>query len=70
MLGCKPVKTPLESNLVISDQNGDLLENITDFQNLIGKLIYLIVTRPDIAYYVQVLSQYSKNQIIFICELL
>lgn len=60
MLGCKLVKTPLETNLVVDrvlDKTFDsFLENITDFQKLIEKLIYLTITRPDISYYVQVLS--------------
>lgn len=34
-----------------------LLSNITDFQKIIGKLIYLTITRSDISYGVQVLSQ-------------
>lgn len=56
MLGCKPVKTPLESNLNFDNNNDGLLENISDFQILVGKIIYLTITRPDIAYYVQLLS--------------
>lgn len=65
MLGCKPVNTPLETNLVINrdnDQNNDsLLDNITEFQKLIGKLIYLTITRPNITYSVQVLSQFMHK---------
>lgn len=61
MLGSKPIKTPLESNLVINDHNSVLLENITKLQKLIGKIIYLTITRPDIAYSVQVLSQYMHK---------
>lgn len=60
MLGCKPVSTPLETNFIIDsggkDKENALLDNITEFQKLIGKLIYLTVTRPDISYDVQVLS--------------
>ncbi|KAL4580545.1 hypothetical protein LXL04_016743 [Taraxacum kok-saghyz] len=64
MLGCKPVSTPLETNLVIDrvfDTNDTYLDNITDFQKLIGKLIYLTITRPDISYSVQVLSQFMHK---------
>lgn len=42
-LGCKPVNTPLDMNVVISenglDEKDSLLINITEYQNLIGKLI-------------------------------
>ncbi|GKE18165.1 ribonuclease H-like domain-containing protein [Tanacetum coccineum] len=53
MLACKPVKTLLMSKLVISNKASDkdpLLENITDYQKLMGKLIYLTNTRQDISY--------------------
>lgn len=58
MLGCKPVSTPLETNIVVGrDDNWDsFLENITEFQMLVGKLVYLTITWPDISYYVHVLS--------------
>ncbi|GJT62415.1 ribonuclease H-like domain-containing protein [Tanacetum coccineum] len=42
MLACKPAKTPLMSKLVISNEASDkdpLLENITDYQKLIGKYL-------------------------------
>ncbi|GJX97799.1 putative reverse transcriptase domain-containing protein, partial [Tanacetum coccineum] len=55
MLACKPAKTSLMSKLVISNKASDkdhLLENITDYQKLMGKLIYLTNTRPDVSYVV------------------
>ncbi|KAI3688864.1 hypothetical protein L2E82_46759 [Cichorium intybus] len=62
MLACKPVKTPLDTNVVVKQDGVDnydsLLTNVTEFQRLIGKLIYLTITRPDIAYTVQTLSQF------------
>ncbi|GJR60067.1 ribonuclease H-like domain-containing protein [Tanacetum coccineum] len=59
MLACKPANTSLMSKLVISNEASDkdpLLENITDYQKLMGKLIYLTNTRPDISYAVHYLS--------------
>ncbi|GJT61385.1 ribonuclease H-like domain-containing protein [Tanacetum coccineum] len=38
-----------------------LLENVTDYQNLIGKPIYLTTTRPDIAYTVSCLSHFMHS---------
>ncbi|GJT15270.1 ribonuclease H-like domain-containing protein [Tanacetum coccineum] len=64
MLACKPVKTPLMSKLVISNEASDkdsLLENITDYQNSMGKLIYLTNTMPDISYVVHCLSQFMHS---------
>nr|GEV37602.1 putative reverse transcriptase, RNA-dependent DNA polymerase, Gag-polypeptide of LTR copia-type [Tanacetum cinerariifolium] len=51
MLACKPVNTPLMSKLVISNKankKDHIIDNITDYQRLMGKLIYLANTRPDI----------------------
>lgn len=65
MLACKPVKTPLEANLVIKRESDldsfDYVVNITEFQKLIGKLIYLTMTPLDISYDVQILSQYMHK---------
>ncbi|GJY04153.1 ribonuclease H-like domain-containing protein [Tanacetum coccineum] len=59
MFACKPAKTSLMSKLVISNKASDkdpLLETITDYHKLMGKLIYLTNTRPDISYVVHCLS--------------
>ncbi|GJW73027.1 ribonuclease H-like domain-containing protein [Tanacetum coccineum] len=58
MLACKPVNTPLMSKLVISNEASEkdpILDNIIDYQKLMGKLIYLTNTRPDISYVVHCL---------------
>nr|GEW50686.1 hypothetical protein [Tanacetum cinerariifolium] len=64
MLACKPVDTPLLSKLVISNEatkSDPVLKNITDYQKLMGKLIYLTNTRPDISYVVHCLSQFMHS---------
>ncbi|GKA67624.1 ribonuclease H-like domain-containing protein [Tanacetum coccineum] len=64
MLACKPAKTPLMSKLVISNEafeNDPTLDNITDYQKLMGKFIYLTNTRPDISYVVHCLSQFMHS---------
>ncbi|GJZ30369.1 ribonuclease H-like domain-containing protein [Tanacetum coccineum] len=64
MLACKPVDTPLLSKLVISNEateSDHVLENITDYQKLMGKLIYLTNARPDISYVVHSLSQFMHS---------
>ncbi|KAJ0888786.1 putative RNA-directed DNA polymerase [Helianthus annuus] len=63
-LGCKPVGTPIELSHVVTNKIENskvVLENITGFQKLVGKLIYLSLTRPDISYAVQFLSQYMHS---------
>ncbi|XP_022020214.1 uncharacterized mitochondrial protein AtMg00810-like [Helianthus annuus] len=64
MLGCKPVSVPIEQSHVVNNMlnsNSGPLQNVTGYQQLIRKLIYLSHTRPDIAYAVHVLSQYMHS---------
>ncbi|KAJ9546310.1 hypothetical protein OSB04_018853 [Centaurea solstitialis] len=67
-LGCKPINTPMDMNLVVTDsvesasKNKDnLLSDISGFQKLIGRLIYLLATRPDISFAVHCLSQFMHS---------
>ncbi|GKC27431.1 ribonuclease H-like domain-containing protein, partial [Tanacetum coccineum] len=64
MNGCKPAKTPLMSKLVIFNEaceKDPLLDNITDYLKLMGKLIFLTNTRPYISYFVHCLSQFMHS---------
>uniref|UniRef100_A0A803PTB2 Uncharacterized protein n=1 Tax=Cannabis sativa TaxID=3483 RepID=A0A803PTB2_CANSA len=59
-LGTKPVTTPMEPNNKLNNESGKLLSNPTQYRSLIGKLIYLTITRPDISFSVNKLSQYPQ----------
>ncbi|XP_015159893.1 uncharacterized mitochondrial protein AtMg00810-like [Solanum tuberosum] len=69
--GCKPTLTPLEQNQKLTSleydqqcgglENDPHLPNVRGYQMLIGKLLYLTLTRPDIAYSVQTLSQFMQD---------
>ncbi|GKB86912.1 hypothetical protein Tco_0959184 [Tanacetum coccineum] len=64
MLACKPANTPSISKLVVSNEATEkdpVLENVTDYQMLMGKLIYLTNTRPDISYDVHCLRQFMHS---------
>jgi hypothetical protein len=61
MLGSKPVTTPMEQNLKISQSTGEILDDPSPYRRLVGRLLYLTVTRPDISYSVQKLSQFMSK---------
>ncbi|KAE8700094.1 vinorine synthase-like [Hibiscus syriacus] len=73
MSGSKPARTPLEQNVKLttteydelcmkgSNENDELLVDKSVFQRLIGRLIYLIHTRPDITFAVHYLSQFMQQ---------
>uniref|UniRef100_A0A2N9GDP6 CCHC-type domain-containing protein n=1 Tax=Fagus sylvatica TaxID=28930 RepID=A0A2N9GDP6_FAGSY len=61
MLGSKPMATPMEQNLKISQSTGEILVDPSPYRRLVGRLLYLTVTRPDISYSVQRLSQFMSK---------
>jgi hypothetical protein len=61
LLASKPVSFPMEQNLKLSKDDGDLLTDSTAYRRLVGRLLYLTITRPDLAYSVQVLSQFMDK---------
>src|SRR5882762_8331607 len=58
MLECKFMATPMDSNLkLLADDSLELLD-VTHYRQIIGSLMYLTNTRPDICFSVNTLSQY------------
>lgn len=59
MLGCCPYSSPTDRDHQTCAQLGDPANKET-YQRLVGRLIYLCHTRPDISYAVSVVSRYMK----------
>jgi hypothetical protein len=57
----RPDKFPMEQNLKLTSTDGVILNDPTKYRRLVGRLIYLTVTRPDIVYSVQTLSQFMNE---------
>ena len=61
MIRRKPTATPLDRNLQL-DVGFDIEEcEPTHYRRLVGSLIYLTITRPDLSYPVSLLSQFMQT---------
>ncbi|KAL6335996.1 hypothetical protein AAG906_003623 [Vitis piasezkii] len=59
--GSQAVWLPDRAKSQIGLANGELLSNPESYRRLVGRLIYLAVTRPDLAYSVHILSQFMHE---------
>ncbi|RVW92973.1 Retrovirus-related Pol polyprotein from transposon RE1 [Vitis vinifera] len=58
MLGCKPAETPIELNVKLQPTKAKNVKDRDCYHRLVGRLIYLSHTRPDIAFSVTMVSQF------------
>ncbi|XP_059455229.1 uncharacterized mitochondrial protein AtMg00810-like [Corylus avellana] len=56
----KTASNPLETNVKLLTTDGEPLSDATLYRQLVGSLIYLTITRPDIAYAVHLVSQFMS----------
>ncbi|XP_042035041.1 uncharacterized mitochondrial protein AtMg00810-like [Salvia splendens] len=61
LLGCKPSTTPMDSSKQQQQDEGEPLTDPTAYRRLIGRLVYLCITRPDITFAVNKLSQFLSK---------
>ena len=58
--GIKPCKTPMGATTKLTQADGEVLKNPTEYCSLVGALQYLCITRPDISYSVNKICQFLK----------
>lgn len=61
MLACKPSSIPMDPSLKLAQHSPEpLLEDGSVYRRLIGKMMYLTITRPDITFAINKLCQFSS----------
>ena len=61
LLGSKPAKTPLEQNHKLALTKSDDVDNPAQYRCLVGRLIYLTITIPELSYCVHILAQFIQQ---------
>jgi len=60
-VGSKPVSTPSDSSIKLHHDSGPPFDDIAAYRRLVGRLLYLNTTRPDITFITQQLSQFLSK---------
>ncbi|KAL9225890.1 hypothetical protein vseg_001766 [Gypsophila vaccaria] len=61
LMGSKPASTPMEENHKLALASDALMTDPARYRRLVGRLIYLTITRPELSYSVHILSQFMQN---------
>jgi hypothetical protein len=61
LLGAKPISTPSDPTIKLHHDSSPPFNDIPSYRRLVGRLLYLNTTRPDITYITQQLSQFLSN---------
>jgi hypothetical protein len=61
MTGCKPISIPLEQNMKLNADEGDLVDDTTMYKRIVGSLIYMTITRPNLSYAIGVVNQFMQT---------
>jgi len=61
LLNCKPAATPMNVGEKLQLKDGAEMDDARSFRSMVGGLIYLTHTRPDIAFSVGVISRFMQQ---------
>ena len=60
LLRSKPMETPMDPNVKLYEDQGEMLSNLERYRHLVCKLNYLTITHPDISFVVIRIMRYLK----------
>ena len=60
LLGAKPSPSPMEENHKLALATGPVVDDAIRYRRLVGRLIYLTITGPNLCYSVHILSQFMQ----------
>ncbi|GKC24957.1 uncharacterized mitochondrial protein-like protein [Tanacetum coccineum] len=63
VLDLKPCHIPIDPLIKLNDTDGDPFTDPSTYRAIVGKLLYLTITRLDLSYAAHALSQFSHNSI-------
>ncbi|GAB2270840.1 hypothetical protein Dimus_038881 [Dionaea muscipula] len=61
MIGAKPSDTPMLPGTKLAPEDGEVCADPDRYRRLVGRLNYLTITYPDIAFSVSVVSQFISD---------
>lgn len=61
LLGAKPTKIQMDLRINLNINMGDVYKDPSRYRRLIGRLLYLNITRPDISFSIPKISQFVSN---------
>lgn len=61
MLVCKPRDTPMEQNHCLAKVDCADYSVPEQYRHLVGRLVYLTITRLDLSYYVHILTHFMSQ---------
>ena len=64
LLGSKPSAVPMELNHKLGSATGPLFAKPEQYRRLVGRFIYLTISRPDLSYAVHILSQFMQKPLV------
>ena len=64
LLGSKPSAVPMELNHKLGSATGPLFAKPEQYRRLVGRFIYLTISRPDLSYAVHIMSQFMQKPLV------